>query len=363
MALCLIGASGSASYAQEPESPPFPSPWERIFGLRFGAGYNDNVSLAHASPQHAPFLYTGLDAVVSRLPVDGNQLNFTLTAENSAFLGSGPVDHETLVFFQAEATQEFATGWRPSLGLDYFYQYQVIDVSTTETNQEALLARGQTFTVRPGVRLDLNPRWWIAVEAPVDYQWFAEPLDDFWEAGARATLGRLYGHKSEVTISYGALHRSYENDPALSADGEPIPGVTKAFWQQEARLAWRHYWDSERRWRSTAKLAFKANRDDASGYFDFNRYSAAGQIRYAAAKWEITAGAGVYYYDYAVQTAGGPGSPNRQRTEGSATLRAERQIAKAWRVFAEYEYERIWSNIPIEEYSVNAGKAGVSWEF
>ena len=110
MAVSLIGATGIVARAQEPVSPPLPSPWEQVFGVRVGAGYNDNLTLAHSDPEQAPFIYSGLDAVISRLPVDGNLLNLTLTAEDARFLGGGPVDNESLVLASGEARKLFATG-------------------------------------------------------------------------------------------------------------------------------------------------------------------------------------------------------------------------------------------------------------
>lgn len=363
MAVSLIGATGMTARAQEPVPPPVPSPWEHVFSLRVGAGYNDNVTLAHSAPEQAPFIYSGLDAVFSRLPVDGNLLNLALTADDARFLGGGSVDNESLVLASGEARKLFASGWQPGLAAQWFYQDQVLDVSTTETNQEALPVRGHTVTARPGVRLEVSPRWWFALDAPVTRQFFEAPLDDYWEGGAKASLGSSYGHKSDLTASYEATHRGYDEDPALDAAGVPLGDESKALWQHDVRLSWRHYWDERRRWRTTARLGFKANRDNASGYFDFNRYQAAGQLRYRTKVWTLTGEAAVYQYYYPVQTTGDPGTPLRERTEVTVGVRCERQIVKAWQVFAEYDHERVMGNLALEEYAINKVKAGVNWTF
>ena len=364
MAVSLIGATGIVTRAQEPVALPLPSPWEQVFSVRVGAGYNDNVTLTHSDPKQAPFIYSGLDAVISRLPVDRNLLNLTLIADDARFMGGGSVDNESLVLASGEARKLFGTGWQPGLAAQWFYQDQVLDMSTSTTNQEALPVRGQTVTGRPGVRLEVSPRWWFSLDAPVTRQFFDEPLDDYWEGGAKASQGFSYGHKSDLTASYETIYRGYDEDPALDAEGDPTSGnKSKALWQHDVRLVWRHYWDERRRWRTTAKLGFKANRDDASGYFDFNRYQAAGQVRYRAKAWAVTGEAGLFQYHYAVQTTGGPGTPQRKRTEVTVGVRCERQIAKAWQVFAEYDHERVMGNLTVEEYSVNKVKAGVNWTF
>jgi len=178
-----------------------PSPWEEVFSVRVGAGYNDNLTLAHSGPERAPFIYSGLDAVISRLPVDGNLLNLVVSADDARFLGGASVDNESLVLASGEARKLFATGWQPGLAAQWFYQDQVLDMSTTTTNQ-ILPVRGQTLTGRPGVRLEFAPHWWATVEVPVTRQFFDQPLDDYWEGGAKESLGFTYGHKSDLTASY-----------------------------------------------------------------------------------------------------------------------------------------------------------------
>jgi hypothetical protein len=363
MAVSLIGAARFATGAPDPAVEALPSPWDRFFNLRVSGGYNDNVTLAHNAPEQAPFIHTGLEAVVSRVPVDGWFFNFTGMADDSRYLGPGSVDGETVVFALTEGKRQFPSGWQPGVGLQYLYQDQVLDVSTTETNQEALPVRGHSLGVRPGLRLDLTPHWWLSGEVPLGRQYYESPLDDYWESGGKVSAGYTYGHRSEIELGYEPLHRSYDTDSALDADGEPLGGQSKALWQHDVRLAWRHYWDEDRHWRTTLKLGAKANRDNGGGYFDFNRYSAGAQVRYRTRRWEISAEAGVYQYYYPVQTVSGPGSPTRERTEVSASLRCERQIAKHWRVFAEYNREHVLGNVTVEEYSVNQGNAGLSWEF
>lgn len=363
MAVSLMGAARFVTGAQDPADEALPSLWDRFFDLRVSGGYNDNVTLAHNAPERAPFIHTGLEAVVSRAPIDGWLFNFTGMADDSRFLGSGSVDGETVVFALTEGKRQFISGWQPGLGLQYLYQNQVLDVSTTETNQQALLVQGNNLGIRPGLRLDVTPRWWVSAEAPLGRQYFESPLDDYWEAGAKASAGFAYGHRSEVELAYEPLHRSYDTDPARDADGAPLGSQSKALWQHDVRLTWRHYWDEERNWRTALKLGLRANRDNGEGYFDFNRGSASGQIRYRTKTWEISGEAGVYQYLYPVQTVSGPGSSTRERTEVSTTLRCERQIAEHWRVFAEYQREHVFGNVAVEEYTVNKGDAGLSWEF
>jgi hypothetical protein len=68
-------------------------------------------------------------------------------------------------------------------------------------------------------------------------------------------------------------------------------------------------------------------------------------------------------YLYSVQTVGDPNSPKRDRSEVFFDLRCERQIFKPLRLFAQFEHEEVFSNLALEEYTVNTVSVGVSWEF
>jgi hypothetical protein len=360
MALTVIGSTGLATQAQPVGAPV--SPWDRLFAVRVGGGFDDNVTLSSVPAEQSAFLATGFDAIFTRLPIDGTQLDFTLTFDDKRFFSAGPVDHETVLLTQVQLKHEWPGGLKPGVGFDYLYQDQVLDVSVTETNQ-AVPVLGNTFTGRAGLQIDFLHGLWAAAEIPISRQLFAPPLDDFSEFGAKVSMGYNYGFKSELTLSYEQINRLYDHDEQLTATGEPVPGTRKAFEQDDLRLTWRHHWDKDRRWRTTTRLGYKVNRDNGSGYFNFTRYQVVGQLRYRANQWEVSGEARWAYYDYPVQTVSGPGSPTRQRTEVLFNLRGERQIARALKIFAEYEHERVSSNLSIDEYTVNTVNAGIDWEF
>jgi hypothetical protein len=238
-----------------------------------------------------------------------------------------------------------------------------LDLSTTETNRTAVPVLGHNFGARPGLRVDLPHALWLSVELPVTRQYLDAPLDDLWEISTRFTLGWSYGHQSEINLIYEATNRSYDNDPALQADGTPLPDTQRAFRLDDVRLVWRHYWDKNRRWRTTTKLGYRVNDDNGGGYFDYQRYTIGEQIRYRWAGWEIAAEVKYARYLYSVQTIGDPNSPKRDRSEVLFDLRCERQLFKKLRLFAQFEHEEIFSNLALEEYTVNTVSGGVSWEF
>jgi hypothetical protein len=238
-----------------------------------------------------------------------------------------------------------------------------VDLSISETNREPVEALGHTFTVRPGVRQDLPQRFWLSLEAPATRQYFDTPLDDYWEAGPKLTLGRSYGHGSHLALSYGALWRFYDEESARTATGQALTNETRQAFQQEVRAVWRHFWDEPKQWRTTLTLAGRLNKENGGDYFDYIRPLASAQIQYRARPWEITAETRVALFDFDEQTVSATDSSKRRRTDWSAEIRVERQLGRYFRFIAGFEHEQAFSNDELETYSVNTVSGSVQWEF
>ena len=150
--LAVAGGSVFVTQAEELETAPLLPWWDYSISARTAAGYKDNVTLAHVAPQESPFISTGLEFLLWRLPRNGRQFQLIVSSDDFRYLGSGPVDKEQLAFAQAQFKQDFGAAWQASFTAEYFYQDQVIDVSTTEANLTTVHAVGQSFQAAPGLR-------------------------------------------------------------------------------------------------------------------------------------------------------------------------------------------------------------------
>jgi hypothetical protein len=363
-ALLAAGAiGGGPARAQEWDLETLLPTWTRFVTFKTGAGYKDNVLFSEFNREPSPFVATGLEFFGARLPEGGRELNFFLSAEDTRYLAGVDVDSEQLVFSQVQLKQEIDSKFRADLGLEYLYQNQVVDVSVTEANLDIVQVRGHALEARPGLHFEFEEDWSADLELPVHRQFFQEPLDGYWESGPKFLLKRTYGHQSEIQVSYEYGHRDYDHDENLTLEGQPIPRSSRAFHVQEARLAWRHYWDAGRRWRSSTRLSWKRNQDNGSGYFDFNRYQASHQFRFKNKLWDCSAEGRISFYDYDSQTVSPTDLERRRRTEVAFRVRAERKLTHYLRAYAEYERERVASNIDGEAYTVNVAGGGLLWEF
>jgi hypothetical protein len=198
----------------------------------------------------------------------------------------------------------------------------------------------------------------------VEREWWQAPLDDAWKYAAQVVLAHTYGHGSQVALTCSGAYIPNDTWLATDAAGTELPGKTLALWQQTAQLKWEHRWDAAQHWRSITKLEFQYELDNGGGFFNYYLYSLFEELRFTTKNWELKGTAGVSYYDFPVQPADltAPG-PTLNMTTLNLTLRAERRIYKALKVFGAYEYERALSNQPDSRYVENVVSTGMSWEF
>lgn len=336
--------------------------WDKSLNLRGGFGYKDNVLLRSTGKAASEFGAFGFDAMILRLPIHGPQFTLFVTGDDNRYLRDIGVDKEQTLVAAAKLDVPWSDGWEAGLGVQYVYQDQVFDVSATETDLTTLRLKGHGIKGTPSLSRKLSDQWKVQAEFPVTRQFLAAPLDDYWSGGPKISLERGYGRRSFVSLSYGFDWRSYDKREQFDPRGAIIPETSLRFYLHEFELINRHYWDVKRHWRNDTKLGFDWNQDSGSGFFDYFRYYASEQFRWATDDWNIKAQARLSYYDYPVQTVSFESSEKRNLMALTLTFRAERKLAKKLKLFVEFEHEQNLSNRAINEYRANTVTGGLDWE-
>ena len=359
-------AHAAAVAAQPVPDDPFKLPeiplWNHTGSVRGGFGFKDNVTLSSLSVQESAFLLTGAEFTLWRMPVNGLEFLVLLSGDDTRYF-SGDVDKEQTGIAVAQLKKTFNDRWQAGLLGQYIYQDQVLDSSTVEQGVGSTRVQGHSYGVRPSVRHDWQRRWWSEVELNLNRQEFAGALDSYWEGGCKLTLGRSYGHKSDVSFHWLSNRRDYDSREQLDVTGAAIPGEALVFTQHKFQWQWRHHFDEKRHWLSTSRFGYELNQGNGSGYFDFHKYSFSQQVRYRAEPWEIRGQIRFAHFDYPIQPASATDPTPRARDEMTFNLRLERALGRAFRLFTELEHERSRSNQAVEQYQVNTVSAGVIWEF
>jgi len=338
--------------------------WDKDITLRAGAGYKDNVLLSPSKPQGSAFFASGLDLAVFRIPLDGLEVNLAITADDTRFLRDvNGVQGEDLFLASARVQKYFAGHWRSGLEIKGSYVDQVIEALSDTGGVHSIVAKGYTLTARPYVRHDFGTNWWVQLEAPISREWWQFPLDDYWKLGGQLILGFDYGHRSQVSLSFGGFYIPHDEWVALDASGNQLDDTKLAVWRQIAEVKSEHNWDTARHWCSTTRATVQRDRDNGEGFFDYYRYSVTEELCFRTAAWEIRGSAGLSYSDFPVQAVTTPDSLKLYLTTLDLTLRLERRLYKTLRLFGQFEHEQTVSNDPSSEYKVNSVVGGLSWRF
>ncbi len=348
-----------------PALPDLPklSLWDTVFTLQSSAGYKDNVALSATRPSGSPLVRQQAEAIVTRLPLDGLEFYAFLSGEDTRFLASQVVDKEQNLLAFAQVKKAWNEHWSTSLAGQYIYQNQVVDLSSSFATPTVLAVESHTCAVRFAVRRAFAEHWWCELEPGLTRQDFNSPLDDYWEGGPKVSLGRGYGFRSEAMLSYEFNFRPYDHRAQFDRTAAAIPGSALAFTQHRGQLIWKHHWDEQRHWRTTAKLSYETSHDNGPGYFDFHRWQASQQVRWAVAPWEVRVTGRFGQYRFPRQLVA-PGDPRPvERSDLSLNLHLERALGKHWKWFLEFDSDRSLPNQPGTGYAANLVHSGVSAEF
>ena len=165
MAATLLGLSGltaravtdqdvSALLAETLLAPD----WDTVFTATTGGGYKDNVFLSHTDPQGAAFASANAELLVLRFSPIGPRYNFYADADAHHFFGNGLSHQEYTSFSQVMGEFDFSERFHGSVAAQYYYQDQLLDVSVSETNRQAVPACGRICPEETGSRWKLMRR-------------------------------------------------------------------------------------------------------------------------------------------------------------------------------------------------------------
>jgi hypothetical protein len=333
-----------------------------VLGSAGMAAESPDELLSSTGAQASAFWQSGLEAMLFRLPTRGWQFNFFVSAEDYRYFNAPSVDSEQVVMALAQVTKDLGRKWKSTLGMNYLYQNQVFDFSATYTNTGIGQVIGHTLAPRWNLRKQLGV-FWVEAQFGATRQLLEEPLDSYWQLGPRATVGLTYGHGSELSLSYQWTHLAYDTREDVDANGAAIPGTSLTLEAQPIELILTHEWDEKRRWQTATVLGFENNQDNGSGFYDYQQYRLAQQVRFKTSSWEIAARARVSYNDYETQTVSATDPSRRHRLLVTAGLRAERKLSEHWRIHASYYYEQSFSDLDFDQYQANTVMGGVTAEF
>lgn len=361
--LLVLACSGSAAATESQELPDGFSLWQKSVNMRVGFGYNDNVTLSSFAPVGSSFVQASADLMLFRLPWNDWQFSLFANGSDARFFNRDTgVDNDQHAAASAQLTWFLGKGWKSTTTAQYVFMNQVMDVSTEYNIPVRQEVFAQGITGIQGVRKALGD-YWAECNFSFSRYFVRQPLDSYWQGGPELKLGWTYGRGSDLSVGYQVAALLYDTREQAGADGVPVPGTHLRFFPQTVAAAWQHFWDEKRLWRSLTRLSYDLNLDNGSGYYNYSQYQAVEQLRFRPETWEFSAQVALNYFNFPNQSAGLSSPDNRRRTNLRVTLRGERTLWRHWKLYAEYDFERSFSDLVLDAYQANVASAGIEFAF
>ncbi len=119
----------------------------------------------------------------------------------------------------------------------------------------------------------------------------------------------------------------------------------------------------EKWFQTTTKLTVKLNRDNGSGYSDYDRYKISQKVRLEKKSWSLVGEFNYSFNHYGVKTVDFSDNNLYQRSDLSALVRVNKNISEKLKVFAQWSREESRSNRIEDEYKQNVINLGFERTF
>lgn len=338
--------------------------WRPTIQARASVGWRNNVLLSPFAPIERAFGRGELEAMLWQPMRDRFEFLSFLNGDVLRYF-SPPAETggEQQWSLHLEERWRAADALRVSLKATGYLNDMVIDLSETEatrvvaptTVRGAYLAAVTRFTLPAGFTFEP-----IGRIKRTDYREFAGDYDEGM-VGARLDWRR---GQSLISAAVFETQRRYATRVQYTAGGRALPGTRLRFQQRVGELKAGTGWKGGGDWDIAATVGRLENRDQASGYFDYDQDRARLEVGWARAAWRVTLDAETKRMEYLVQTVGaGIAPPPRIADDHDVSLRLQREFNERWTIFAEHRWERSRSNEAEFSYRANTALAGVQRSF
>lgn len=336
--------------------------WDLSAELEAAVGNSDNVTLAAINPDASAFVRVAGNTLAWRTVGGSVELVGFADGTFTRYFSSA-TDDAALVIARAEVRWDPEGAWRSTLGLQGIHQDEVIDASSLENDLGAVHARLVNAALLGSVECGLTRSLTLSARPAVRRFDYRPPLDDFTEYEGEIALLRDFAKAGKLAVATRLMLRDYENRPQAGPVGRPIYGTRLAVGQFATDLRHEFAGAGEAPWWARFRIGYLENRDNGSGYYDYDRWFADVRAALTRGAWSFEAEAGWHDTTYLVQLAGFGLTPGRRaRTEWRGFARAERRLDARLSLFVEWEFIDSDSNDFFIEYRQSTALVGLRAE-
>ncbi len=341
-------------------------PWQFTGEVSSSVGYDSNIFLSPSQASAGGFVREALDTYLLRLPTTTDDFSgFAYVNGNTTdfFSGASRPDEQEW-YGGAEARWQPIAAVQVAINGQAFYQDQVLDLSATEA--EPLIAKLRVSGVLASARM----RWsfwrgfWFEGQAQQQRNHYRGFDENFDSRGGAARLGWSLEKRVDASFTYAERRRDYFERTDYTVAGLPLDAPLLHFDQREGKLNTEFHFEGYGDWTAAASAGYLANRDNGSGYFNYDEKYAQVKLGWERGPWKMEADGGVQRYAFLVQVVGIGISPTGRLIEDyDGGLKLERKLGERWKVFAEERWEYNRSNEATYTYRVSTLLIGAGFSF
>lgn len=339
--------------------------WVPSATIRGSVGWRDNILLSPFAPLERAFARAEFEAMLLRPMRQHWEFLSFVNADVLRYL-SPPAETggEQQWSAHAEARWQPLTAARLALKATGYFHDMVLDLSETAAVRVVAPTRVRGGFVTAATRVTLPAGFVVEPLVQAKRNDYRDYPGDFDEARAGARLEWRRTAALALAAAWFESRRDYAQRPNYSASGRPLPGTVLEFRVRDAELQARSAFTAAGEWSTVLTLGRRENRDEASGYFNYDQKRGRLELWWERGRWRVGLDAETRRTAYLVQTVGaGIAPPARIADEHEATMRVEREIDARWTLHLEHRWERSRSNLAEYNYRANTALAGVQRSF
>jgi hypothetical protein len=343
---------------------PAQSLWSRSATTDVSFGYKDNLLLSSADEEGSAFARGSVSLLLLRASTEPFQFSFFSQADGSYYFSGTTVDHDAKAWVQADFGYRLGDNVKLSLPVTGSYFDQVFDVSDTDVERLVASLKVVSLMVAPSARWQFHPSWWTEAQALGDERRYDDESNDQQVGAGTIRLGWSPARRVDLRIAGTRRWRNFDTRAQYSSAGRELAGTHLKIAEREFEARADVTWDQAASWQTMTRVTALDYRDNGSGYFNYGEHKLGQEVEWKEGDWLVRAMGSAGRVKFHVQTVGfGIDPPARVEDEFAVELRVERRVARAWTVFAEYNWTRTRSNDPIASYVVNEGLLGLRWSW
>lgn len=332
--------------------------WNFTSFLRAGWGYSDNVLLATVNPREGNYLRSELELFLMRFPDESGEFFSFVSGTDIRYSGVEDADKEQLWLFDTEWTRYLGDRLNATFLAQYIFFDQILDLSLTERQVSRQRVQYAGYGLGTKLEYDAGSQHILTLGLTGYREDFREVLGKNWKGVAEVAWRRPIRPHSDLELSLAKDIRDHDDRVQRDEFGRPVDGTILKNDRDAAALEYIQQWGKTQAVETILQLQYLENRDNGSGYYDYDQWSLAFSAEGHWQGFESAFNVSFNQSRFLVQKAERFSTIPRERDDIAADLFFKKDLNRRFSVYLLLEFEESRSNVEEEAYDAFSSSLG-----